>query len=153
MNKKEYMLDLLTLCTSPQRDLFERMYPDGVTKDGLDWAISQIKRTILNQNTNADRLKGVDKELLIERAKLKLIESSLAFKNPNLEEDYTIVLEENENLKKEIKVLDNRIFMLSNPISIENVEVQERLDILSALEAGGVDNWVGYSESLEQAGL
>jgi len=31
--------------------------------------------------------------------------------------------------------------------------LQERDDILSALEAGGVDNWEWYSESLRDAGL
>jgi ferritin len=32
-------------------------------------------------------------------------------------------------------------------------ELDERDTVLSALEAGGVDNWVGFELSLEDAGL
>ena len=33
------------------------------------------------------------------------------------------------------------------------VELDERDTVLTALEAGGVDNWVGFELSLEDAGL
>lgn len=32
-------------------------------------------------------------------------------------------------------------------------EIQKRLDKLTALEVNGVDNWEGYDQSLEDAGL
>jgi len=35
-----------------------------------------------------------------------------------------------------------------DPINVENKEVKERLRLLSALEAGGVDNWEWYDESI-----
>ncbi len=86
-------------------------------------------------NNKCDKLKVIEEELVLEKEKTKQLEK------------------ENKNLNKQIVRLENKIDRFTNPIDIENYEVQERLAILAALEAGGVDNWMWYSEALEQAGL
>ena len=43
---RERMEELLTLCTEAQQNLFERMYPNDVPDEKLDWALSQIERTL-----------------------------------------------------------------------------------------------------------
>ena len=135
MNKKEYLADLLTICTEKQQQFFNRMYPNGVETNKLDNAISQIKNTILGLNTKCDKLKSVEEELVLEKEKSKKLDI------------------ENKNLNKQIVRLENEIDRFTDPIDIKNVEIQERLAILNALEAGGVDNWIWYGAALEQAGL
>lgn len=38
---------------------------------------------------------------------------------------------------------EKEIYQLSNPIALNNAEIQQRLDKLDALEMAGVDNWDG----------
>ena len=40
------MENLLKRCTEPQQKIFSRMYPDGVPDEKVDWALSQIERTL-----------------------------------------------------------------------------------------------------------
>ena len=43
---REEMDNLLSQCTEAQQNLFNLMYPNGVQDDKLDWALSQIERTL-----------------------------------------------------------------------------------------------------------
>ena len=43
-----------------------------------------------------------------------------------------------------------KISRLENPDSISSVQIQEKLDLLEALERGGVDNWQWYGETIEE---
>lgn len=135
MTKTEYLNDLLTLCTDSQKNMYNRMYPNGVTGKQVDNAISQIKNTILGLNNKCDKLSSVSLEL-----------STLKIEHEQLKQV-------NNRLQRDCDVLENEVDRLSNPISTDNAYVQERLAILDALEAGGVDNWDWYGASLEQAGL
>lgn len=38
--------DLLSQLTEAHRDLFKRLYPSGVKKDQLNWAITQCQNTL-----------------------------------------------------------------------------------------------------------
>ena len=135
MTKTEYLNDLLTLCTECQKNMYNRMYPNGVTGKQVDNAISQIKNTILGLNNKCDKLSSVELEL-----------STLKIEHEHLKQV-------NNRLQRECVVLENEVDRLSNPISTDNAYVLERLAILDALEAGGVDNWDWYGYALEQAGL
>lgn len=134
MNKKEYLIDLLTLCTEPQLNMYNRMYPDGPRN--LDIAINQIKQTILNLNKKVDVLKDIEKEFNLFKERTKEIEK-LADK-------------EIDRLNIELKLLQNELEMIRNPINAENTEVQERLEKLYKLEAAGVDNWEWYDEAMSR---
>lgn len=137
MNKKEYLERLLTLCTKKQTDLFNRMYPDGVEKKKLDWATGQVERTLKGLNESAEELRTKTKEYNEDlEAKDKEVKANL-FKVRDLE--------------SELAVLYRRFERMSEvPSNKENDRIQERLDLLDALEAGGVDNWEWYSESITQ---
>ena len=44
--QRQTLESLLSKCTDKQRDVFSRMYPNGVRKDQLAWAITQCKNTL-----------------------------------------------------------------------------------------------------------
>ena len=46
--------------------------------------------------------------------------------------------------KKELEESRSEASKLSNPINTNNLDIQNRLELLDALEAGGVDNWEFY---------
>lgn len=134
MKNRDYLNKLLLLCTEKQTDLFGRMYPDGVSKAQLSWAVTQLENTLkgLNdQNEQMKALKAGHKDAIseTESEKYKLTHKI-------------------ERLENELNEVANRLGRVQNPINIENSEVQERLELLSALEAGGVDNWEWYDESI-----
>jgi hypothetical protein len=61
---KQILKDLLSKCTEPQQMLFKKMYchknlelsideaVDQMDTDKMDWAISQVERTIQKNNSN-----------------------------------------------------------------------------------------------------
>ena len=139
MNKRDYLNDLMELCTDKQRDLLSRMYPDGVKKNQLDQAINQIKRTLKKANQFMEDTKQTEKETQINLDALTK-EHNDEIKNLN----YQI-----EELEQELKYAEQFINDVRNPIDIKNAHVQKRLRLLDALEAGGVDNWEWYEESIK----
>ena len=56
---------------------------------------------------------------------------------------------ETECVKNELCSAKRTIQRLSNTESLASAAILERLDKLDALEAGGVDNWQWYDESIE----
>jgi hypothetical protein len=44
--EQDTLKDLLSKCTEPQQAFFLRLYPDGVPKDRMAWAIQQCENTI-----------------------------------------------------------------------------------------------------------
>jgi len=46
---RETMMNLLVQCTEAQQKLFHRMYPKGVPDEKIDWALSQIERTLIKE--------------------------------------------------------------------------------------------------------
>lgn len=134
MNKQKYLDNLLALCTEEQTNLFNRMYPDGPPNDKVDFAIMQVENTIrqLNKKTAAQATTlSESKEQLSE---LTAVNSELTNQLSVLQTQYNMLALENERL--------------STPINVENNKTQERLLLLDALEAGGVDNWEWYDESI-----
>jgi hypothetical protein len=138
MNKKEYLQDLLTLCTEQQLNLFNRMYPNGCDSKQTDLAITQIKNTILSMNKKTESLVNIQKEF--EDFKIKSLKE-----NKDLEKLY-------KEQEKELKEAYLDIEKLSNPINTQNLDVQRKLDKLYALECGGVDNWEWYGECMSTIG-
>jgi hypothetical protein len=134
MNKKEYLQDLLTLLTESQLSLFNRMYPNGCDSKQIDWAIQQIKNTILSMNKKTDLLIDIKKEFE-------------EFKTNSLD-DYRNLEKLLKEQDKELKEAYSDIEKLSSPINIQNLDVQKKLDKLYALECGGVDNWDWYGECM-----
>ncbi|NOR27648.1 MAG: hypothetical protein GQ540_03855 [Lutibacter sp.] len=112
------------------------MYPNGVSIKQLKWATEQIENTLNGLNCKNEEFK-----------KLKI-------DNYDLCEEYKSKI---KDLNEELKAfqyntfdLHEKIKRLENPISIDNNDIQERLELLDALEAGGVDNWQWYDESINQ---
>lgn len=134
MNKREYLDKLLSLCTSNQLDIFGRMYPFSVGDCQLDWAITQVENTLHKLN---------DKSEEFDNLRRTVVTLKLQHKKELERQDNTITM-----LRGEVIILELVAQRLKNPISVENNEVQERLLKLDALEAGGVDNWEWYGESM-----
>jgi peptidoglycan hydrolase CwlO-like protein len=136
MTQYEYMNNLLALCTDSQKELFNRMYPDGPDKKQVRWAIVQLENTLKNLDLSKEELRNVKNDL-----------------EKTLSSTYTEMRKlelEIKSLKSELHEANSRINQLENPINTENTDVQDRLCKLDALEAGGVDNWDGYDFAMEQ---
>ena len=128
MNTNDYLNKLLGLCNEGQLNLFNKMYPDGPDKKQLSWAISQVERTLKSENDKITNLKNEIKELkTIGDKKTDTIHS----------------------LNSDIADLQKELNALKNYASASTDDVQKQLDKLQALEAGGVDNWEWYDESLD----
>jgi len=138
IHKKDTMELLLSLCTDSQKDLFEKIYPNGPTDKQLDHAIFQCSNTLKHAN---------DEIAQLESAKLKT-ETEL---NTAIAERDKYMSQLN-NTNKEIQILEKQLEARNNLMSdVEksSVYTQERLARLDALEAAGVDNWDGYDYAME----
>ena len=136
MNQKDYMGKLLDLCTDWQRAFFSRMYPTGPTAKQLNWAVTQLENTLKNLN--------VDKEQLRDEKKAHADDVELLNKSiRDLEKKLSTVT-------AKLADAERRIERLSNSGSVNSAEIQERLALLDALEAGGVDNWDGYANAVDE---
>ena len=137
MNQKDYMGKLLALCTEKQKDLFGRMYPTGPTSKQLNWAVTQLENTLKNLN--------VDKEQLRDEKKAHADDvESLNKSIRDLEKKLSIAV-------ADLADAERRIERLSNSDAVNSADIQERLALLDALEAGGVDNWDGYDDAVDEA--
>jgi len=135
MNKRKYMDKLLLLCTEKQKNIYNKMYPDGPSSSQLKLAINQIENTLRNLNFSEEKFKQTKKEY----------ENSIDIINKEVLNLNNKLIELNKELKKKEKEIE----MLSNPISIKNKEIQERLNLLNALEIAGVDNWEWYGDAID----
>ena len=135
MNKLDYLSSLLMLCTEKQTDLFYRMYPDGVSPKQVKHATRQIENTLKNLNESNEELNRVTKECDEHKS---ISDGKVADANQKL-----------KVIEQELNDANRLIERLENPINIENNEVQERLNLLDALVAAGVDNWDGYGYALD----
>jgi len=135
MNKTDYMNSLLALCTDRQKDIFNRMYPAGPSIKQINWAIKQLENTLSNLNSKEEEFKELQRVLTDHTTKSAEIIKELTSK---------LAISEHEN-----KVYEKRIERLTSQINIDNANVQERLALLDALEAGGVDNWDGYDLAID----
>ena len=135
MNKRDYVNKLLALCTEGQKNIFNRMYPEGVNIKQLDWATTQLENTLKDLNEQKSEMRELKKQHETEVSELtnKTIEANK--KLSSLEED--------------LIEADLMIERLKNPINTENAKIQEDLDFLSALQSAGVDNWDGYDYAIE----
>ena len=137
MNQKDYMGKLLDLCTEKQKNLFGRMYPTGPTAKQLNWAVTQLENTLKNLN--------VDKEQLRDEKKAHADDvESLNKSIRDLEKKLSIAV-------ADLADAERRIERLSNSDAVNSADIQERLALLDALEAGGVDNWDGYDDAVDEA--
>lgn len=133
--KIEYLSNLLALCTEKQKNLFCRMYPNGPNKYQLSRAISQVENTLKDLNTL--------------KSDLVSIKTAAKDKYIGLEAEFNHLQRILESTKNALNEANNSIEKLITPINTENKAIQERLELLDALEAGGVDNWQWYDESIE----
>ena len=135
MNKREYMERLLELCTDKQKDLFGRMYPEGVSVLQLSTATRQIETTIKGLNCVkeefAEYRKGSDNKIALKEQQLQVVEKEKA------------------DLARELSDTLALVKRLETPESVAAANTEERLQFLNALEAAGVDNWDGYSYAQE----
>ena len=135
MNKRDYLEKLLSLCTEKQANLFSRMYPDGPNIKQLSWAITQLENTLKDLNYTREALNGVK----------KAAKSSADVFSQELKRTERKLVDTEQELKEANCLIDR----LKNPINTENNEVQEKLELLEALQQGGVDNWTWYDEAIK----
>ena len=130
MNNTDYLEKLLWLCTDDQKNLFDRMYPNWPSSKQMKRAIVQVESTLKNLNQTKEDLNYVkrqaDDEITIKINEIAVLNS------------------EKVKLQNELSEANALAERLSNPIDVSNNYVQEKLNLLEALEAGGVDNWDGY---------
>ncbi len=135
MNKKDYINKLLALCTKSQLNVFNRMYPDGPAKNQITHATMQLENTLYDLNTSNEELRRKKQETVNDTKKLN--------------DEIQALHSEVDNTKIELQDAHNLIQRLETPINVDNNNIQERLLLLNALEAGGVDNWEWYDESIK----
>ena len=116
---------LLGFVGENERNLFERMYSDGISAiPNKKHALQQIERTLLNRTIQAER-NSKEKESL---------------KEANQE-----LSEKNEELRKKVRELEDKLADCSTPANYTLDESDyDKLLFLQALENAGVDNWDGY---------
>lgn len=133
---KKILDQLLQICTPKQLDFFNKIYPEGPKPTQIKWAIQQIVNTIREVNIQVDSLKDIKQEF----------------------EDFKKLATDNENIKakeilsltRDLAIANKEIERLSaDKVNVDNAEIIKRLDMLDALENGGVDNWYWYDECME----
>lgn len=121
--RREYLNQLLNLCTKQQIDLFNRMYPNNPTNNQIENAIMQIGRTLSQENSAIEKLCSEKKDLQVENCTLKI----------------------------QIKSLENRIKELA--LEEIEVKIVGDNDLLNALQRAGVEKteiWEYAMEILEE---
>lgn len=137
---KEKLDHLLSLCTERQLTLFNRIYPNGPTNSQIQHATDLCSRTLKEDNQKIENLNNTITEL-----KEKLETTTTTKHN---------AIVQAKQLERELEILQAKIDR--TPLSqkeINSNDVQDKLELLAALEAGGVDNWEGYDYSRENANL
>ncbi|MDD5149804.1 MAG: hypothetical protein PHC28_04900 [Flavobacterium sp.] len=122
-NNKNLLNQLLKLCTQEQIEIYNKMYPNG--PDNIDWAIHQVKNTIVRVNKEYESLKNISKEFAEYKQKSeKLIHQ--------LEQDISQKYSESRTISDELDIIKT-----NNNI---DKDICDRLRWLDTLEAAGVDN-------------
>lgn len=121
---------LLGFVGENERNLFERMYPDGISAiPNKKHALQQIERTLLNRTIQAER-NSKEKESL---------------KEANQE-----LSEKNEELRKKVRELEDKLADCPTPANYTLDESDyDNLLFYEALQRAGVDNWDGYGFAVE----
>jgi septal ring factor EnvC (AmiA/AmiB activator) len=129
-----------SMLTDSQSEFYDRIFDKAVPAVKTDDAINLCVRTLRKGNDDIEKLQNASREF---EANLKTEKETTRSLTAQLNQ----AKRENEKLTAKIE---------ATPMTKEELEseyVANRLAILDALEAGGVDNWDWYGESLEQAGL
>lgn len=140
LNEKSYIDSLLRFLTEKEIRQLRIIFPN-LNKD-KDKVISLIERHLLS---HVDYRKKNEK--LSDECKSKEEEIDC------LKKDLSLCRKTQQDLSDENMQLNKEIDILQAKVDLDSVEVVRRLAILNALEAGGVDNWQWYEESLKNAGL
>jgi hypothetical protein len=132
---KKILEQMLQICTPKQLDFFNKIYPEGPKPNQIKWAIQQIVNTIRDVNIDVDKLKDIKKEFD-------------DFKKLSADNESTHIREIN-SLARDLAIANSEIERLSaDKVNVDNAEIIKRLDMLDALESGGVDNWDWYGECM-----
>lgn len=132
MNKRDYLNNLLALCTDKQKNLFSRMYPNSNPDNKqLNWAVTQLENTLKGLNSSKEELNAEKKA---HKETIEKYESKIKNLNERL-----------NDAEKEINMLNSKIERIGSPL----VNNSEDLALLSALQAAGVDNWDGYDYAID----
>jgi hypothetical protein len=135
MNKREYIERLLALCPESYNDIFNRMYPDGLESKQIKWATTQVENSVKGLSRSVERNTEATEHY-----------SQQLMDNEKLLSEYVSKI---ASLAADLKMSERKVeHLLTDPEAVATAEVQERLDLLEALENGGVDNWEWYSESI-----
>ena len=138
MNKLDKIKYLLGFCTEGQNEFFCRLYKsvDDLKPKQFNHAIRQIETTLI-ENAKSQTELNIEKEA----HEKKLVD----LKNGHSKRISDLVGKHEEKIEKLKAHHEN-----SGGGSGDAYETEKRLAMLDALEAGGVDNWEWYGESLEE---
>ena len=137
MNKQEYINKLLSMLPDSYTERYNAMYPDPIKGKTLKRAIIQAERSV---------------EILSDRY------TSMSVDYHETADQITACHTEISQLKSQLHDAHKRQTMLQNkisdlsedPASLVTAVASERLRLLDELEAGGVDNWVGWDDAIER---
>lgn len=119
---------LLAYVTDSERNLFDRMYPDGVKLiKNKKTALQQVEQTLLNRAKKIEELRNKNTKLELELDELRISHKKEI-------RDLGVKFEEKLNLKDE---------------KVNTGEKCRDCALLNALEAAGVDNWEGYEYAID----
>ncbi len=127
-------------------------------------SIDKLNKTINDKKLDLERLKEIHKEWELSLKSIKENVKSLSLSCESLKLQMSGISNVNAELTKSNEILNKKRDSVLVSITEYGVEKRkitlgeiERLEgierKMQALEAGGVDNWEWYSDSLERAGL
>ena len=127
MNKSEYMTELLALCSEKQKEIFNRMYPNGPAQKQVKIAIWQISNTLRSGNKDTENLK----------TEIKRLKENVEH-NEKIALDYKARITE---LEQQVRALESEALMLKNPVNTENADIKKRLI------ADEIQKWIDVREA------
>ena len=131
MSKLEKITLLSVYLTQDQLDRLTRCYPDGYSAKEYDNVLRLITSTLIK-----------NRDAVVET-------KTLVSSQNNLVEQLEAKDSELVSLKREVERLNTRITNMTTPVTVEQEEINDQLNLLNALVRAGVDNWEGYDIAID----
>jgi len=133
---RNFLNQLLYLCTKDQQDRFSELYPAITSKEQIKEAQSLVLKTLISNKTKLESLEKEVKELKEQVIDLQAENCQLQCnldecKTPKESQDYQDICSLNEGLE------------------ITNNQYKKNSLKLQALENLGVDDWDGYDDAMD----
>lgn len=138
IGKREYMDKILSFLTERELAVFRRVF--GGKINDVDGAIDLIERHMKSQARERFDIEQHNEEI-------KRRDTDIMVANDEKNHLKVRII----SLEKDIERMQCHVEVIESETDTDSAYAKKRLAILDALEAGGVDNWEWYEESLKQA--